>query len=138
MAKGLGSRGGFRDRHARGMRRPLLDGRKGGWRSGEASFEQIVASTCDYLRANWPDQLENLRWQVSEAPTLSPDSTEIRRWTIRPDKHMVILFRLPIERLGRHRRLNPLDERMHIEHNVFAAVGALIDKDPWDLIRHRH
>ncbi|MFM6971564.1 MAG: hypothetical protein ACKOWH_03125 [Rhodoluna sp.] len=125
------------DRHGRGLRQPLLSrlfpaGRRG------SSFEQIVGGTCEYLKGNWPDELAELKWEVIDAPTLSPEAKGVRRWAVRREQMTIIIYRLPIERLGHHRRTDALHERMHIEENVFAAVGHLIDKDPWELVPERY
>jgi hypothetical protein len=99
-----------------------------------------VAGTCDYLRAAWPDELADLRWQVIDAPAITQESQAVRRWLTKPAEMKIVIYRLPIERLGHHRRTDAMHERMHIEEYVFAAVGALIGKDPWDLVpeRYRH
>lgn len=137
MAESANSRGVNRDRHGRGIRQPLLSnllqnsGRHGG-------FEQIVSGTCDYLINAWPEELAELSWEVLDAPTIKPESKNVRRWAVKRDQMTIVIYRLPIERLGHHRRVDPLHERMHIEENVFAAVGHLIGKDPWDLVPERY
>lgn len=128
------SRGAFRDRHDRGFRRPLLSNL---FRNGEsrlASFEQIVAGTCEYLMAAWPEDLAELKWLVADAPSINDDAKQVRRWGVDRAKKTIIIYRLPIERLGHFRRPDALDERMHIEQKVFEAVGFLLERDPWDLM----
>lgn len=136
-----------RDRHGRGIRQPLLSNllqMRGLSTTGLAnsnrlsSFEQIVSGTCEYLKNVWPEELIDLEWEVADAPTIKPDSKDVRRWAVKRDQMTIVIYRLPIERLGHHRRVDALHERMHIEENVFAAVGHLIGKDPWDLVPERY
>lgn len=132
------SRGNQHDRHGRGLRRPILAAM---FRIGDnrlASFGQIVAGTCDYLKAAWPDELANLKWRIVDAPAIKDSTSEVARWSVNRAAFEITIYRLPIERLGHARRPDALDERMHIEQYVFAAVGELIDRDPWQLIAERH
>lgn len=126
-----------RDRHGRGIRqtilsRFLLNARRG------SDFEQIVAGACEYLQGLWPDELAELQWQVQDAPVIGADAKSVRRWAVRRDQMTIVLYRLPIERLGHYRRTDELQERIRIEENVFAAVGHLIGKDPWELVPGRY
>jgi hypothetical protein len=132
------SRGSYRDRHGRGLRRDIVGG---AFRLGDnrlASFGQIVAGTCEYLQAAWPDDLAQLRWRIVDAPSIKESTDEVARWKVDKDRFEITIYRLPIERLGHPRRPDALDERMHIEQYVFAAVGELIDRDPWSLIPERY
>ncbi|MCU1514456.1 MAG: hypothetical protein JWO10_1546 [Microbacteriaceae bacterium] len=102
-------------------------------------FDSTVASTAEYLKDIWPNELAGVIFEVAGLPT---DVTEagIDRWrVITPDKR-VILYRLPIERLARLHRHDELHRRMLIESCVFRAVAELLGKDPWDLApeRFRH
>jgi hypothetical protein len=137
MAKSASSRGASRDRHGRGIRRPLLSNlfRFGDTRN--ASFEQIVKATCEFLRAAWPADLAELNWRIVDAPPLREGSEQVPRWGIRQETMTVIIYRLPIERLGHHRKTDPVHERMHIEEYVFTAAAKLVGKEPWELITGR-
>jgi len=138
MANQGSSRGAFRDRHGRGIRRPVLSDL---YRHGETrqnAFNQIVRATCEFLQAAWPVELADLKWVVLEAPAIHEDSARVRRWATKKGEMTIYLYRVPIERLGHHRRADPLHERMHIEEYVFAAVAHLLDKDPWDLVPERY
>lgn len=137
MSQNSSGRGLDRDRHGRGIRQHLLGNLNRGT-GRHSSFDQIVAGTCDYLINAWPEELAELSWEVLDAPTIKPDSQGVRRWAVKRDQMTIVIYRLPIERLGHHRRVDALHERMHIEENVFAAVGALIGKDPWDLVPDRY
>ncbi len=132
------SRGSSRDRHGRGIRRPLLSDLYAFEQSRATSFEQIVSGTCDYLKAAWPNDLNELNWQIFDAPSLKGEAKAVRRWAIKRESMTVVIYRVPIERLGHHRRADSLHERMHIEEYVFAAVGELLGKDPYDLIPDRN
>jgi len=126
-----------RDRHGRGMRQSLASQiSRGGRRL--SSFEQIVSGTCDFLKNAWPEELADLQWEVADAPTISSETKGVRRWGVRRDQMKIIIYRLPIERLGHHKRTDALHERMHIEEFVFAAVGHLIGKEPWELSPDRY
>ena len=137
MAENPGAKGVNRDRHGRGIRQPLLSNllRNG---SRLSSFEQIVSGTCEYLKNSWPEELIDLNWEVADAPSIKPESKGVRRWAVKREEMTIVIYRLPIERLGHHSRVDALHERMHIEENVFAAVGHLIGKDPWDLVPDRY
>ena len=132
------SRGSHRDRHERGLRRPILAGLFRVGDSRLASFGQIVSGTCDYLKAAWPNELDKLRWRIVDAPALAKNTDEVARWSVNKEAFEISIYRLPIERMGHSRRPDALDERMHIEQYVFTAVGELIGKDPWELIPDRY
>ena len=137
MADKAAARGTQRDRHGRGIRQPLLSNlfRNGG---RAKSFDQIVAGACDYLQASWPEELADLKWQVLDAPTLGKDAKAVRRWAVKREEMTIVIYRLPIERLGHPRRTDALHERMHIEEYVFTAVGNLLGKDPWELVPEKY
>ncbi|WP_296648054.1 hypothetical protein [Rhodoluna sp.] len=130
--KSLG-RGKSRDRHSRGIRQPLLSPLFRNGARGQG-FEQIVASTCEFLKSAWPEQLSNLSYKIYDAPAFSEGVESVRRWSIRKDATQIIIYRLPIERMGHFKRSEKLHERMHIEEYVFTAAAALIGKEPWELI----
>jgi hypothetical protein len=67
-----------------------------------------------------------------DAPVLGANSTYVKRWSTRKETMTVILYRLPILRLGNSP--SPIEERLKIEHHVFEAAADLIGKEPWDLI----
>jgi hypothetical protein len=133
MVDGSRSRGSYRDRHGRGSRQLLLSPlfRTG---SRNTSFAQIVNGACEFLQSIYPDELNNLKWQVRDAPKLGPDAVSVTRWSVRHEDMTIIIYRLPIERLGHVRRSDALHERMHIEECVFSAVAKLLGKEPWELM----
>ena len=96
--------------------------------SGMSDFEQIVASTCEYLRTQWPTELAKLKWVVEDIP---PSDVEgVRRFSVDEKLMTITLYRVPLQRLSSDRRMDELDERLHIEHNVFHAVGVLLGHEP--------
>lgn len=69
---------------------------------------------------------------ILDAPLLGANSTYVKRWAIRKESLTIVIYRLPITRLHRNGSLG--DDRIRIEHHVFEAAAALIDKEPWELI----
>jgi hypothetical protein len=103
-------------------------------------FDQTVASTAEYLKDIWPDELATVIFEVAGLPTEVGSTGRINRWLVLAPERRVILFRLPIERLARLHHHDELHRRMMIESCVFRAVAELLGKDPWDLApeRFRH
>ncbi len=102
-------------------------------------FDMTVASTAEYLRDIWPNELASVSFEVAGLPsTVGPDGVD--RWRVIVPERRVILYRLPIERLAHLHRHDDLHRRMLIESCVFRAVAELLGKDPWDLApeRFRH
>lgn len=89
----------------------------------------MVADTCEFLIETWPDELADLKWRVREMPNFDPNDPEIRRFGYSKANLSIVLYRIPIQRLRKGG-----DARMEIERAVLSAVGALIDRDPWDLL----
>jgi hypothetical protein len=106
-------------------------------RSPLGFFESVVAQTVEFLQGAWPDELENLTWQVSDAPIGSSKDDEVARFSVNRERFRITLYRIPIERLTHHRRTDRLDERFHIEQYVFQAAAELLGKDPGELIPER-
>jgi hypothetical protein len=44
-----------------------------------------------------------------------------------------VLYRVPIQRMSKLHKDDPLHRQMMIESVVFRAVAELLGKDPWDL-----
>jgi hypothetical protein len=96
--------------------------------TGMSAFEQVVASTCDYLRSQWPTELANLKWFIEDIPPGEVD--EVRRFSVDEKLMTITIYRVPLQRLSSDRRMDEIEERMHIEHNVFHAVGVLLGHEP--------
>lgn len=116
-----------RDRHGRGMRRPLPSKL---FHHGTRMeyFNLVVEQTCGYLRATFPE-LAELNWRIEEVPELTKGD-HLARYAVRKTTMTIILYRIPIERLA-HRGA---DSRAQIEQSVLSAAAELIDRDPWELI----
>ena len=119
-----------RDRHGRGLRRPIPSKlfshgiQRGGF------FQQVVSDTCEYLRETFSEELADLKWRIEEVPYLQ-EGEEVRRWSAKRSTMTITLYRIPIERFGKKRIPDP---RIHIEQAVISAAASLIDKEPWELI----
>jgi hypothetical protein len=103
-------------------------------------FDLTVASTAEYLKDMWPDELAAVSFEVAGLPAGLDDTGRVDRWLVIVPQRRIILYRLPIERLARMHRHDELHRRMMIEGCVFRAVAELLGKDPWDLApeRFRH
>lgn len=95
-------------------------------------FERTVASTAEYLRNLWPQELSDVSFEVGTVP---PEITgeALERWRV--EGNTIVLYRLPIQRLSRLHKADALHHRMVIESCVFHAVAEFLGKDPWELIR---
>lgn len=131
-------RAGWRDRHGRGIRSAVTGPRLPRLHTRSDVFETTVASTAEYLKDLWPDELATVHFEIAALP--SEDAGRVQRWLVIPAESRIILFRLPIERLARLHRNDDLHRRMMVESCVFRAVAELLGKDPWDLApeRFRH
>jgi hypothetical protein len=133
-------RAGWRDRHGRGIRSAVTGPHLPLLQTRVDVFEMTVASTAEYLKDMWPEELANVSFEVAGLPTGVGSTGLVDRWQVILPERRVILFRLPIERLARLHRHDELHRRMMIESCVFRAVAELLGKDPWDLApeRFRH
>jgi hypothetical protein len=109
-------------------------------RSRADVFDMTVASTAEYLKDLWPDELTEARFEVAVLPSEPLGASGLDRWRVIKRERRIILYRLPIERMSRLHRYDELHKRMMIESCVFRAVAELLGKDPWDLApeRFRH
>jgi hypothetical protein len=134
MAKTPRSRDGYRDRHERGIRRPILSKLFKFGQTRSHGFEQYVETAVEYLKGIWEEDLEGLSWKVLDAPSISEYTTEIPRWRVDKDTNTVVIYRIPTERFGAHSRQGAIEERLKVEEQVFEAIAELLDIDPWDLV----
>ncbi|MDO7881148.1 metallopeptidase family protein [Antiquaquibacter soli] len=134
------ARRGWRDRHGRGMRSAVTGPHLPLLHTRVDDFDMTVASTAEYLRDLWPDELADVSFEVAGLPAQLGGGRSVDRWRVLPQQGRVILYRLPIERLSKLHRDDELHRRMMIESCVFRAVAELLGKDPWDLApeRFRH
>lgn len=133
-------RGRSRDRHGRGIRAAVTGPHLPMLRGRADLFDMTVASTAEYLRDLWPEELSSVTFEVAGLPSQITGTDGVDRWHVSIRERRVVLFRLPIERLSRLHRNDELHKRMMIESCVFRAVAELLGKDPWDLApdRFRH
>jgi hypothetical protein len=132
-------RGRTRSRHGRDLRSSVAGPHLPPLRTRLDTFDMTVASTAEYLRSLWPNELANVSFEVAAMPFGSFGSPDhVDRWAV--TKSRVILFRLPIERMAHLHRDDEVHRRLAIESCVFRAVAELLGKDPWDLApdRFRH
>jgi len=107
-------------------------------RSRADLFEMTVASTAEYLRDMWPDELGAVSFEVAVLPSTLMGTAGLDRYQVLPAERRILLFRLPIERMSRLHSYDELHKRMMIESCVFRAVAELLGKDPWDLAPDRY
>ena len=130
------ARGGFRNRHGRGLRSPVTGPHLPVLQTRAEAFENIVAETADYLRGAWPAELADVTFEIAGIPrALSGGGLD--RWWADTRTNRVVLYRLPIERLAHLHVDDEAHQRMYVEHCVVRAVGDLLGKDPWDLAPDR-
>jgi hypothetical protein len=88
----------------------------------------------------WPEELGTLVIEVVPMPDQPPGVRGVARWRIEAAQNLVVLYRIPIERMSRLHRDDDWHRRLMVESCVFRAVGELLGKDPWDLApdRFRH
>jgi hypothetical protein len=97
-------------------------------------FDLAVGTAAEFLRDAWED-LRDVRFEIADMPLPSSDPGEdgIPRWLVLRAERRIILFRLPIERLGHLHRNDDLHRRIAIEGAVFRAAAEYLGRDPWDL-----
>jgi hypothetical protein len=134
MAKPARSRSAHRDRHDRGMRRPLLSKLFKFGQTRSHGFEQYVETAMEYLKGIWAEDLEGLTWSINSEPSASESEIDIPRWKVDRDGNHITIYRIPTERFGSHSRKSALEERLKVEQQVFEAIADLLDIDPWDLV----
>ncbi|AGW42226.1 hypothetical protein O159_22560 [Leifsonia xyli subsp. cynodontis DSM 46306] len=130
----------WRSRHGRGARGPVTGPHLPMLSNRIDSFDMTVASTADYLKGVWPEELAGVCFEVAATPTGNPGEDGVDRWHVDGSRRRIVLYRVPIQRLTKLHRNDDLHRRMYIEGCVFRAVAELLGKDPWDLApdRFRH
>lgn len=127
------ARGNSRNRHGRGLRGPVTGPHLPILRSRIGLFDLTVASTVEYLRGVWPDELRDVQFEIGAYPDGSIDHSGVERWRVDTARQRIVIYRLPIQRLTKLHRDDELHQRMIVESCVFRAVAELLGKDPWDL-----
>lgn len=118
-------------RHGREDRSPVVRPPLLPLETREERFDFAVGTAAEFLRSAWAE-LRDVRFEVASMPPESDDEG-IPRWSVHTDKQLIVLYRLPIERLGHLHRDDDLHRRMMIESCVFRAAAEYLDRDPWDL-----
>jgi hypothetical protein len=94
-------------------------------------FDLAVGTAAEFLRSAWPE-LRDVRFEVADLPPAT-DADGIPRWRVDAPTQQIVLYRLPIERLGHLHRNDDLHRRMMVESCVFRAAAEYLGRDPWDL-----
>lgn len=94
-------------------------------------FDVTVGTAVDFLTSSW-EELRDVSFEIGDMPD-TPGGAGIPRWHIDREHRRIVLFRLPIERLGRPYRDDDLHQRMAVEGSVFRAAAEYLGRDPWDL-----
>ena len=133
-------RGRGRDRHGRGIRSSATGPYLPPLRTRIDLFDMTIASTIEYLRGVWPEELGKSVFEVASGPPTVIAGIGVERWMVTPETNRVVFYRLPIQRLSRLHENDEMHQRMMIETCVFRGVAELLGKDPWDLApdRFRH
>ena len=129
-----------RDRHGRGLRSSVTGPQLRRLRSRIDFFDASIASAVEYLRDLWPDEMSSVRFEVGAVPPGVPAPHGVDRWRVDIPRRIVVLYRVPIERLAHLHKDDDWHRRSLIESCVFRAVAELLGKDPWDIApeRYRH
>lgn len=132
-------RGRGRDRHGRGIRSSATGPYLAPLRTRIDLFDMTVASTVEYLRGVWPDELDGVSFEIAAGPQTADARSDVgvERWSVYPVERRVVFYRLPIQRLSRLHRDDDLHKRLVIESCVFRGIAELLGKDPWDLAPDR-
>lgn len=128
----LGRGGSSRDRHGRGVRRPLWSPRFAPGMARKRGFADLVQDTADYLRNNFPAEFTNLVVVVRDLPPLysTEDEGRIKRYGVHQESNTVYVYRIPIKYLGR--AWDPIEEAMRVESYVIEGAAELVGRDPRD------
>lgn len=94
-------------------------------------FDIAVGAAAEFLRSAWPE-LRDVTFEIGSMPP-RPGDAGIPRWHVDTNTRRIVLYRIPIERLGRLHRADDMHRRMLIEASVFRAAAEYLDRDPWDL-----
>lgn len=121
------------DRHGRGARGPVTGPHLPLLQDRIDFFEMTVATTADFLKGVWPDQLSDMRVQIAAAPSAALGLEEVQRWGVDHEHKAITLYRVPIERLAKLHRNDELHRKLLVEACVVRAVAELLGRDPWDL-----
>lgn len=120
----------IRNRHGRSIRRVSLSPLFAQSSSRVGSFDDVVKNTVEFIRANFTEDLGEMKYEIFDSPSFRPGIKKVRRWAVKTDQMTIVIYRLPIERFGQHRRKTVFETRMSIEFQVFSAAAELIGREP--------
>jgi hypothetical protein len=130
MVGKLVTRGSARDRHGRGIRRPLWSPKFQPGVVRQSAFEAAVNDATGYLRDYYPDDFAELRTVITDWPPMKYDG--MAHYSLHKPTKTIYIYRIPLQHLGR--RKDPIDEMMRIERIVIEAAALLIDRDVRDFL----
>lgn len=132
-------RGRGRDRHGRGIRSSATGPYLPPLRTRIDLFDMTVASTVEYLRGVWPEELADVTFLIAAGPAavLTGVDVGVERWNVSALDRRIVFYRLPIQRLSRAHLNDEMNQRMVIESCVFRGIAELLGKDPWDIAPDR-
>ncbi len=128
-------RGLSRDRHGRGIRRPLWSPKFEPGLALIGNFASTVEDAASYLREVYPETFAGLSVEVRDIPPLQGDLTSMRRFAFHRESNTVYVYRVPIQFTGRRR--DPIDEMFRIEGLVIEAASEMMGRDPRDFLGER-
>lgn len=127
----------FRDRHGRGMRRPMFGTRIPRYRTSTGRFYDEVIAQLKRLGDAWPELVSPIQCAVEDVPASDPNVWEDRRRTLSrsfPATHgmpaRIVLYRRPIETAAGKDR----DElQLIIRDELVASLADLYGRHPEDI-----
>lgn len=119
-------------RHGRVGRSPIVRPPLAPLDSRIDRFDLTVGSVSEFLRSAWPE-LREVSFQLADLPMDSDPERGIPRWHVFAEERRIVLYRLPLERLGHTHREDEFHRRMMVEGAVFRAAAEYLGRDPWDL-----
>ncbi len=120
----------IRNRHGRSIRRVSFSPLFAQSSSRVGSFDEIIKNTVEFIKVNYSEELGQLKYEIYDSPSYRPGAKKVRRWAVKADQMTIVIYRLPIERFGQHRRKTHFEVRMSIEFQVFSAAAELIGREP--------
>ena len=101
-------------------------------------FLQTVESCAEYLASLWPNELAQVSIEAAGTPEFVGEPTRMPRFRIEPERHRILIYRIPLERLPPGDEHDDKQFRMLVESVVFRAVAEYLGKDPWDIAPDRY
>ena len=122
-----------RSRHGREFRSSATGPELAPLRSRGELFAQTLESCAEYLASLWPNELSQVVIEAAGAPEFVDAASRMPRWRLEPEKHRILIYRVPLERLPPGDEYDDQQYRMFLESVIFRAVAEYLGKDPWDV-----